>query len=137
MADTIRKVDYFSIQTADKPGEGLRYLDALRDQDVNLLAFTGFPSGRKAQIDFIPEDTARLKAAAKKIKLALGTKKVAFLLQGEDRAGALADTLQKLADAKINVTALDAVTSGDGRFGAIFWVKPKDVARAGKLLGAK
>jgi hypothetical protein len=45
--------------------------------------------------------------------------------------------LDKLAAARINVTAIDAVTSGDGRFGAIFWVKPESVARAAKLLGAK
>ncbi|HSD61287.1 MAG TPA: ACT domain-containing protein [Burkholderiales bacterium] len=137
MADVIRKVDYFSIQAADKPGEGLRYLSALREQGVNLLAFTGFPTGRRAQIDFIPEDTAALKAAAKKVKLALGARKSAFLLQGEDRAGALAETLETLAAAKINVTAMDAVTAGSGRFGAIFWVKPRDVNRAAKLLGAR
>jgi prephenate dehydratase len=137
MADTIRKVDYFSIQTPNKPGEGLRYLGGLEEHGVNLLAFTGFPSGRRAQIDFVPEDTSRLRAAAKKMKVPLGARKVAFLLQGEDRAGALAATLEKLATAKINVTAMDAVTGGEGRFGAIFWVKPKDVARAAKLLGAR
>jgi hypothetical protein len=137
MADVIRKVDYFSIQAANKPGEGLRYLDVLRGEGVNLLAFTGFPSGRRAQIDFIPEDAGALRAAAKRMKLALGAKKTAFLLQGDDRPGALADTLEKLAAAKINVTAMDAVTSGSGRFGAIFWVKPRDVNRAAKLLGAR
>jgi len=45
--------------------------------------------------------------------------------------------LQKLSDARINLTAMDAVTSGDGRFGAIFWVKPKAVAKAARVLGAK
>ena len=45
--------------------------------------------------------------------------------------------LDKLATAKINVTAFDAVTSGDGRFGAIFWVKPENVAKAARLLAAK
>jgi prephenate dehydratase len=137
MADIIRKVDYFSIQASDKPGEALRYLDVLREQGVNLLAFTGFPSRRRAQIDFVPDDTARLKVAAKKMKLALGAKKVAFLMQGQDRTGALADTLGKLAAAKINVTAIDAVASGDGGYGAIFWVKPKDVARTARLLVAR
>jgi hypothetical protein len=29
------------------------------------------------------------------------------------------------------------VTAGRRRFGAIFWVKPKDIARAARLLGAK
>ena len=46
-------------------------------------------------------------------------------------------TLDTLAAAKINVVACDAVTSGKGRFGAIFWVKPAAVAKTAKLLGAK
>ncbi|MGH8645061.1 MAG: hypothetical protein ACREX4_11615 [Gammaproteobacteria bacterium] len=58
------------------------------------------------------------------------------LLQGDDKVGALTDILSKLAEAKITVTALDAVTAGEGRFGAIFWVQPKDVAKTAKLLGA-
>jgi prephenate dehydratase len=136
MLDTIRKLDYFVIQVPDKPGEGARILQGLRDQGVNLIAFTGFPSGRKAQVDLVPEDSAALKAAAKKLRLALGARKTCFVIQGDDRVGALTETLQKLADAKINMTAMDAVTAGMGRYGAIFWVEPRDVARTAKLLGA-
>ena len=136
MLDTVRKLDYFAIQAPDRPGEGARLLAALRSHGVNLLALIGFPSGRKAQIDLVPEDAAALRAAAKQMKLALGAKKSCFVIQGDDRVGALADTLQTLADAKINVTAIQAVTAGMGRFGAIFWVKPRDVAKAAKALGA-
>jgi hypothetical protein len=50
--------------------------------------------------------------------------------------GALTDTFTRLAEAKINVTASQAVTAGMGRFGAIFWVQPRDVGKAAKLLGA-
>jgi hypothetical protein len=74
--------------------------------------------------------------AAKTLKLKLSPRKSAFLLQGDDRVGAMTGTLEKLAGAKINVTAMDAVGSGDGRYGAIFWVKPEAVSRAAKLLGA-
>jgi predicted amino acid-binding ACT domain protein len=58
-----------------------------------------------------------------------------FLVQGEDRVGAVADLLDRLGTAKINVTAIDAV-SVDGQYGAIFWVAPKDVKKAAALLGA-
>lgn len=137
MPDTIRKCDYFAIEIPDKPGEGLRILRALKDEGVNLVAFTGFPSGRRAQLDFIPEDTAALKAAAKTLKLKLGPRKTCFVIEGEDRVGALIDTLTRLAGAKINVTALDAVSAGTGRYGALFWVKPSDVTKTAKLLGAQ
>jgi hypothetical protein len=136
MLDTVRKLDYFAIQAPDRPGEGARLLAALKSHGVNLLALSGFPSARKSQVDLVPEDAAALRAAAKKMKLALGARKTCFVIQGDDRVGALADTLQTLADAKINVTAIQAVTAGMGRYGAIFWVKARDVAKAAKALGA-
>lgn len=58
------------------------------------------------------------------------------LIQGGDRVGALAGAYARLAAARINVTATDAVTAGRRRFGALLWVKQKDVARAKKALGA-
>jgi len=67
----------------------------------------------------------------------LGKRKTAFLVQGEDHVGALVRILEKLAKAKINMIAMDAVTAGGRRFGAIFWVKPKDVGRASRVLGAR
>jgi hypothetical protein len=136
MSDMIRKVDYFYIEAADKPGEGARVLRALRDEGINLLAFSGFPQGPKAQIDFIPENPAAFEAAAKRAGLKLSAKKTGFLVQGEDRTGAVAEIMGKLADAKINVTAIDAVSAGGGRYGAILWVKPKDVVKAAQALGA-
>jgi len=49
----------------------------------------------------------------------------------------LTGILGKLAKARIGLTALDAVTAGAGRFGAIFWVRKKDVGRAARLIGAR
>jgi hypothetical protein len=54
MPDEIRRVDYFYIKVPDRPGEGARALGALRDAGVNLLAYSGFPEGRGAQLDFVP-----------------------------------------------------------------------------------
>ena len=136
MSDTVRKVDYFYVVVPDKPGEGAKVLSALAGEGINLLAFSGFPSARKGQLDLVPEDSAAFKLAAKKLKLKLSPRKSGFLLQGNDRVGAMNETLEKLSAAKINVTAMDAVSSGEGRYGAIFWVKPQAVARTAKLLGA-
>lgn len=135
MSDTVRKVDYFYVVLPDKPGEGAKVLSALAAEGINLLAFSAFPSARKSQLDLVPEDSAAFKVAAKKLKLKLSPRKAGFLLQGDDRVGAMNETLDKLASAKINVTAMDAIASGSGRYGAIFWVKPEAVARAAKALG--
>jgi hypothetical protein len=136
MTDAIRKLEYYALEVPDKPGEGARILETLKGEGVNLVAFSGFPSGRKAQIDLVPESADALKVAAKKLKLKLGARKMCFVIQGDDRVGALTDTFTRLAEAKINVTASQAVTAGMGRFGAIFWVQPRDVGKAAKLLGA-
>ncbi len=136
MTDSVRKADYFYVEVANQAGAGATHLKALRDAGVNLLAFTGFPAGRKAQIDFIPEDTAAFRAAAKKNKWKLSARKTVFLVQGDDRLGAIHEVIGKLAAARISITALDAVTAGAGRYSAMFWVKPRDVAKAAKILGA-
>lgn len=137
MASTVRKIDYFAMNVPNRRGEAARLLDSLREQGVNLLAFTGFPDKRGAQIDFIPENTAAFKAAARRAKLMLRAKKSGFLVQGDDRPGALSRVLDKLAEARINVTAVDAVCAGKNRFGALLWVKQKDVTKAKRALGAR
>ena len=135
MADVVRLLDYFYVTIPDKPGEGARLLDTLRQERVNLLAFSAFPEGRKAQADFIPEDSAAFRRVAKKAKWkAVGPKKV-FLVQGDDRVGACADLMGTLAAAKINVIACDAI-SVHGRYGAIFWVAPKDIKKTQKVIDA-
>jgi hypothetical protein len=137
MADRVRKVDYFKITIPNRPGAGVRVLDAFKDAGVNMLAFSGFPRKGRAQLDFIPENTNAFKKAARKAGLKLGAKKNGFLIQGKDRPGAVAGILKKLAKAKINVTAIDAlVTSRGGRYGAILWVKPKAVRKTARVLRA-
>ena len=137
MTDNIRKVDYFYAIVPNTAGQGSAILAALAAEGVNLLAFSGFPSGKRAQLDLVPEDSAALKRAAKKLKLKLSVRKSGFLVQGDDRVGAMTGVLDALAKAKISVTACDAVSAGDGRYGAIFWVKPAAVAKAGKVIGAR
>jgi prephenate dehydratase len=137
MSDTLRKVDYFHVMVPNSAGQGVKILSGLAASGVNLLAFSGFPDGRRAQLDLFPEDSAKLKRAAKKLGLDLSAKKTGFLYHGDDRVGAMLRVFETLAEARINVTAVDAVTSGKGRFGAIFWVKPKSVAKAARLLRAR
>jgi len=136
MADTVKRAQYFYTEVTDKPGEGAKVLTMLKEAGVNLLAFSGFPKGRRAQIDFIPADPAVFRVAARKAKVKLVGPKTGFLIQGEDRVGALTEIMTKLAEAGINVTACDAVAAGAGQYGAILWVKPGDVQKAARVLGA-
>ncbi|MDH4322600.1 MAG: ACT domain-containing protein [Betaproteobacteria bacterium] len=133
----VRKASYYSAKVPQRPGAGAQLLAALKSAKVNLLAFTGFPASGGAQVDFIPKDNAKFTQAARKAKIKLSARKTVFLAQGEDRPGALTQILGKLAKAKINVVSLQAVVAGKGRYGAMFWVKRKDVGRASRVLKAR
>ena len=134
---SIRKASYYSMKIPQRPGSGAKLLAALKAAKVNLLAFTGFPAGGGAQVDFVPQDNAKFLKVARRAKLRISSRKTVFIARGDDRVGALTQVLGKLAKAKINLVALNAVTAGKRRYGAMFWVKPKDVAKAARLLRAR
>lgn len=110
-------------------------LSPLRDARVNLLAVHAFPRNRRTQVDVVPEDPAAFKNVARQAKWTLQGPKMCLLIDGDDRPGALAEVTARLGSAKINITAVTGRTAGQGRFGAILWVKPRDVKKAAKVLG--
>src|SRR5262245_28951984 len=115
MADTVKKIDYFYAEIPDRPGEGFRVLGQLKEAGVSLLNCTAFPTGGgKAQICLCSADGDSILKAAKGAGLKLSTKKRAFFIQGSDRAGAAAEILKKLGDAKINVTACNGSSAHGG-----------------------
>jgi hypothetical protein len=136
MAETVRLVDYYYMEVSDKPGAAHQILQRLSEAGVYLLTFSGFPKGRRAQLDIVPANTPTFKAVARKAGWKLVGPKKVFLIYGDDRVGVGAEMLEKLAKEKINVTATQAIIAGADRFGMILWVKSRDVRRASKVLGA-
>ena len=137
MATKIRRAGYFTFDVEDKAGEGARVLGKLKDAQVNLLSFVAFPRGAgKAQITIIPENADAFAAVTKKVGLAPSSRKECFLIQGDDRAGAAYDIVNRLAEAKISFTAGHACSAGGGSYGMTLFVKPANLAAAAKVLGA-
>jgi hypothetical protein len=136
MADIIRRCEYYYTSIPNQAGAGAKILNALKTEAISLVALSGFPSGLgHAQLDFIVTDKDAFLAAAKKSGVKLIGPKVAFLAQGEDRVGSVADVLSKLQQAQINITSVQAIASGEGRYGALLWVKPQDIDKTAKALG--
>ena len=137
MLDSVKNVEYYSIIVADRPGEARKLLDFLSERTVNLLAMNVFPIGEgKSQINLFPDDPEILKEAAADAQISLDGPKKAFLLQGDDRIGALYDFHLKLSNAGINIRASHAVVDGTGRFGYVIWVAPAEYEEASKVLRA-
>jgi hypothetical protein len=138
MADQVRKMSYCDLSVSARAGQGAAILGALKRAGVNLLAFSGFPTAAgKAQVDLISDDIAGLKRVARAEGWQLSKPKKGFLVQGADKVGACHRQLDKLARARIRVTAAQGIAAGRGRYGMILWVKPADYARAARSLGAK
>ena len=132
-----KKVRYVALKVPSRSGQGAAVLAAVAEAGINLSAFTGFPERGQSQIDLVTDDLAKLRRVAKARGWRLSPVKRGFLIQGRDRVGAVHRELKKLAHAGVNVTAVDAVTAGRGRFGMILWVKPRDQAKAARALGAR
>lgn len=136
MAETVRRVQYFYATVEDQPGEASRLLKNLSERDINLFAFTAFPIGPgTSQLDFFPENPEQLLKAALDVGITLVGPKNAFLIQGEDRIGALHEHHLTLSNAGINVHAANGVVDGSGRFGYVLWVKPEDYEKAAQAFG--
>lgn len=138
MAKGIRKVNNYVLHANDLPGEGAHLLKTLKKHGVNLLALTAFPAASgTSQVELIPEDSRHLEEVARRYGWKLSKKKTGFLAQGKDRAGALVKLAEKLGSAGINITAVDAIAAGADRYGAVLWVRPKDVDKAAAVIAAK
>jgi hypothetical protein len=138
MAESVRVVDYYFTTIDDKPGEGYRILARFKRREVNFLAFTAFPCGPgQCQLNFFPEEHEELRKAAKEINLVLQGPRKAFLIYGDDKLGALADTFRKFYDAKLNIYGANCLADVKGGYGLILWVSPKDYEGAAKALGVE
>jgi hypothetical protein len=137
MNDQVFRVEYFAITADDRPGIGADLGRRLKDDGVNLLALSAFPTAAgKTQVDIIPEHPDQFMRAAKKLNLTLGEPKIAFLIQGTDRPGAMGEVLNRLGAANVNVRATLGVAGGGNRYGGILWVNQQDVELASRALGA-
>jgi len=136
MADHARVVYSFSISVPDEPGQAFKVLATLVSAGVNLLGCSGTQSDGQARIDVVPDDAGAFAALVERAALGFRRQKAGFLIQGDDRPGALADHLSRLAETGINVGGVNGLAAGAGRWGAIVWIADRDLEAAARALGA-
>ena len=132
----IERIEYYYTVVPNRVGAGAKVFNELKAQNVDLRAFNGFPlSAQRSQLDLVPSSGNALVSAAQKEGIKLVGPKVAFRVLEWEHLGAVADMLSKLGQAGVNVTAMQAIDTGDWRYGAILWVKQSDIGKAAQALG--
>ena len=136
MEDFVRRIEYYYTVVPNQAGAALKVFNVLKAEHVNLVAFNGFPTSEQhSQLDLAPSSGRALVAAAQKAGIELVGPKVAFLISEWEHLGAVADVLGKLEQAGVNITAMQAISTGDWRYGAIIWIKPSYIDKAAQALG--
>ncbi|MBI5243846.1 MAG: hypothetical protein HY922_09235 [Elusimicrobia bacterium] len=128
----IRVIDCMEWTAPNKPGMLLRQAVVFKKMNVDLDVLMS--NGRMKSICASAKKPAKLKPAIKDMGIEPRVTK-RFHITGKDKTGALVDILRKLASGKVNVEGCTALAA-EGKFGTILWVKPKDLAKARKLLKA-
>jgi hypothetical protein len=132
----IERIKYYYTVVPNKAGAGAKVFNELKAQHVNLRAFNGFPlDAQSSQLDLVPTSEVALVAAAQKAGIKLVGPKFAFLISEWEYIGAVAEILSRLEQAGVNVTAMQAIETGEWHYGAILWVNPRDVDKAAQALG--
>ena len=135
MTLSVRNVEYFYIRIQDSRDKAYRLLSQLATEEVSLLAFSAIPFGPDhVELTIFPDRSEAFIALTKKLGWAAVGPQHAFLVQGDDHLGALADIQQMLFEADIEIYASSGVTDGNGRFGYVIYFKESDHARAARVL---
>jgi len=136
MSDQIRIVDCYYATVRNKPGEASRLLEHISESGLNLTAFTAIPAGdEKTQLCLVTEKPDLLQEAAANAGATLVGPQKGFLIQGDDRTGALHGHHQNLANAGVNVYSSSGISDGSGRFGFVLWVEAGDYEKAVRAFG--
>lgn len=136
MSVEVRTVDYYYTMVQDRPGQAAELLSLLADSGIDMLAFSIVPTGpTHTQLQLYPASPNQLLSTAKRANLDLVGPQHAILVQGQNELGALVHIHRSLADNDINVYASNGVTTPDGGFGYVLYVRPEDFKKAAKTLG--
>ena len=129
----IKRVTYFSVSGSDQAGETARLAKHIAEHEINLAAIFSLGVGRgNAEIIAIPLSAPTFRKAIKFTNWVV-REGVCFHLTGEDRAGALVETLNQIAQEGINLQAVYAMGVGE-RYSAYIWCGEKDIELIRKIL---
>lgn len=131
----VTRITYFMADLEDKSGSLLKVMQDLKAQNIALAGLWGFSTQKKTgRLYVVPENADELRNVWESAGLLSG-EGIGFFITGENRTGVLNESLDALANAGINIDAIDAIAVG-GQFGSFIWVDASDVEKTAKALQA-
>jgi|RhiMethySRZTD1v2_1073278.scaffolds.fasta_scaffold00344_15 hypothetical protein len=134
MAET-KRFTYFTLDSESKPGQFLTIAKKFQQANIGLLAIWAFETRPgTGQCCVVPQDPTPLRKLLQTSgwKFTEGT---CFRVTGEDKTGALIETLEPLAKDGINLQVVDGIAVS-GKYSAFLLGDVKDADRIGKALKA-
>ncbi|MFP4249299.1 MAG: hypothetical protein ACLFU7_06550 [Armatimonadota bacterium] len=132
MGHSIRRVTAAVMQVEDEAGALHRVLSVLRDAGINMLAIAS-QRRRGTALMAIPENLNTVRELAADQGVHLTTRQV-FLIEGDDKVGALCDITRDIADAGINIEDVAALSAAS-RYAAVITFADADLEAASEALG--
>jgi len=131
---TVKRITSFVVDAENKPGTMAKFMKGMREGGVDLMGVWAFATiGEEAKIHSIPWDEKKFLETCKKMGID-PRPRTTYYITGENRVGALCETLDKIAAAGINFRALDAISIGD-KFRAYIWGDRTNNEALAKTLG--
>jgi hypothetical protein len=130
-----KKIVVHCVEVEDKPGGLQRLLAQAASANVDFQCFAAFSAGGgKGRIYLSAKDEGAFRTCAEKTGIKTTTA-AGFIIRGDDKVGAAAEALKRLADAGINGVAGAAMVC-DGSYQMLVVVDAADSKAAVKALGA-
>jgi hypothetical protein len=132
----VQRVQYLKTKLKDQPGVLFGIMQDLKSKKITLKSLWGFSKqGGEAELVVIAKDIDKIKGGwtSSGMTVEEGT---AFFCKGADKAGALLNHLQVLANAQVNIKTITAIAVS-GKYGSLVWVDAADVEKASQALSAK
>lgn len=131
----VKRITIHCVEIEDKPGSLQELLDKAASANVDFLGFVAFSAGGgRGHVCLSAKDPQALKACAQEAGIK-ATAAAGFIVSGDDKVGAAAESLKGLAEAGINGVAGAAMVC-DGQYQMLIVVDAADGDAAEKALGA-
>jgi hypothetical protein len=108
------KIKQFTIAVENRPGAVAEIAKALGNARVNVLSLMGTAQGTSGVIQLVAEDARRAKKALDEAKISY-QETAAEEYELPNKAGALAQHLEKLASKGVNLNSIHATATKGGR----------------------